>query len=349
MLHDDRRELFQRYAGNPIISGGDLPSIVNTVFNPGAVRFDGETLLLLRVEDRSGLSSFVVGTSSDGLTEWKIQPDRSMIPQTDRFEEHWGIEDPRITQIGENFFIVYTGYSTGGPLICLASTRDFVTFERHGVLMPPEDKDAALFPTRFSGRYALMHRPLPAMAGLGGHVWLSFSPDLRHWGDGRVLIPARRGGWWDANKVGLGPPPLLTDAGWLVCYHGVKNTVSGAVYRLGLALLDRDDPARVLQRGNEWIFGPSTPYELTGDVANVVFPCGWVLADDGETLHMYYGGGDSCVCVASGRLSDLLQHLADHPCPSDHLVHSPGQMPTSDWPPDIIRAVGFDSTSPPDQ
>jgi predicted GH43/DUF377 family glycosyl hydrolase len=348
MLHDER-EIFERFVGNPILTGADLPSIVNTVFNPGATRFDGETLLLLRIEDRTGLSRFVVATSADGVTGWTVEPERCMTPQTDRFEEHWGIEDPRITQVGERYFIVYTGYSTGGPLICLASTQDFHSFQRHGVLMPPEDKDAALFPTRFDGRWALMHRPLPAMSGLGGHVWLSFSPDLRHWGDGRVLIPARRGGWWDANKVGLGPPPLLTDAGWLVCYHGVKTTVSGAVYRLGLALLHKDDPSTVLQRGNEWVFGPSTPHELTGDVANVVFPCGWVLEEDGETLHLYYGGGDSCVCLATARLSVLLQHLADHPTPADQLPDPPGQQPASDWPPAITRAVGFNPAEPPDR
>jgi predicted GH43/DUF377 family glycosyl hydrolase len=136
------------------------------------------------------------------------------------------------------------------PLVLLATTRDFTHWERKGVLMSPEDKDAALFPNTFGGRWALIHRPAPSMTGLGSHIWLSFSPDLRHWGDSRVLLPARRGGWWDANKVGLGPPPLLTKHGWLVCYHGVRVTASGSIYRLGLALLDRDDPTKVLARGN---------------------------------------------------------------------------------------------------
>ncbi len=307
-------ELFVRFGRNPILVAADFPQMVNAVFNAGATEFEGQTLLLVRVEMRSGLSHFAIATSVDGRTGWTIEPGRGMAPELDTFEEHWGIEDPRITQIGEEYLIVYTGFSAGGPLVCLAVTRDFRTFERRGVIMSPEDKDAALFPTMFDGRWGLIHRPVPA-TNLGAHVWLSWSPDLRHWGDAAVLIPARRGGWWDANKVGIGPPPLLTDEGWLVCYHGVKTTASGSIYRLGLALLDRDHPERLIARGNEWIFGPHASYERQGDVPDVVFPCGWILRDDGDTVDMYYGAADSVICLATASLTDLLDHLRSHPCP----------------------------------
>lgn len=331
MVHEpDPRELFLRYEGNPIITASQFPQMVNAVFNPGAVSFEGETLLLVRVEDRTGLSRLVVARSPDGYTGWKIEGDRGLFPEVDRFEEHWGVEDPRITKVGDSYFIVYTGYSPGGPLVCLAATQDFVTFERRGVIQTPEDKDAALFPERFDGRWALIHRPAPVLQGLGAHIWLSYSPDLHHWGDTRVLISARRGAWWDANKVGLGPPPLLTDWGWLLCYHGVRVTVSGAIYRLGLALLDRDDPSVVLSRGNEWVFGPHTVYERSGDVPDVVFPCGWILEDDNDSLRLYYGAADSSVCVASASLSDLLDHLGDHPCGPGHEHTLPGMLPFSD-------------------
>lgn len=305
------RELLQRCPDNPILKASDFPKMVNAVFNPGATMFADETLLLVRVEMRNGLSHLAVVTSSDGRTNWKIDPDRRMDPELDSFTEQWGIEDPRITKLGDDYMIVYTGYSAGGPLVCLATTRDFHTFERRGVLMPPEDKDAALFPTTFNGRYALIHRPAPAMSSLGAHAWLSWSPDLRHWGDTQVLLPARRGGWWDANKIGVGPPPMLTDEGWLVCYHGVKVTASGSIYRLGLALLDRDRPDQILIRGNEWIFGPHASYERLGDVPDVVFPCGWILRDD-DTIDMYYGAADSTVAVASASLTDLLDYLHSH-------------------------------------
>ncbi len=309
----DPRELLRRFPGNPILTASDLPTMANAVFNPGAAVVDGRTLLLLRVEYRTGISALAVATSEDGLTGWQIDPVRGLPPRREGFEEHWGVEDPRITQIGDQYFVVYTGYSIGGPLVCLASTSDFRTWDRRGVLMAPEDKDAALFPVTFGGRWALLHRPAPVDPSLGAHIWISYSPDLRHWGDTQILVPARRGGWWDAHRVGLGPPPLLTKDGWLLCYHGVRVTASGSIYRLGLALLDRDDPAKVLARGDEWVFGPREPYERQGDVPEIVFACGWILRDDGDTLHIYYGAADSVVCVAEASLAALLDHLEQHP------------------------------------
>jgi predicted GH43/DUF377 family glycosyl hydrolase len=324
----DSRELLRRYPGNPILGPHDFPKMATAVFNPGATVIGGRTLLLLRVEYRTGLSSLVAATSDDGLTGWEIDPLRGLHPLADSFEEHWGVEDARITQIGDEYFVVYVGYSAAGPLVLLATTTDFIHWERRGVLMSPEDKDAALFPTSFDGRWALLHRPAPAMLGVGAHIWLSFSPDLRHWGDARVLLAARHGGWWDANKVGIGPPPLLTPDGWLLCYHGVRVTASGSIYRLGLALLDRDDPTRVLARGNEWVFGPHEPYERGGDVPDVVFPCGWILRDDEDTIHIYYGAADSVVCVAEASLRRLLDHLEAHP-------RAPGSDP---WP--LSKPIG---------
>jgi predicted GH43/DUF377 family glycosyl hydrolase len=298
-----------RSEGNPILTPADFSADVNAVFNPGACALDGGTLLLVRVEDRTGISRLVVATSPDGLGHWTVDETRGLTPEPDRFEERWGVEDPRITQIDATYYVVYTGYSEGGPLVCLATTEDFVTFERHGVIIPPEDKDAALFPETFDGRWALLHRPATATEGLGAHVWLSWSPDLRYWGDGRILLPARRGGWWDANKVGTGPPPLRTDEGWLLCYHGVRVTASGSLYRVGLALLDLGDPCTILRRTDEWVFGPTEPYERTGDVPGVVFPTGWVLGEDGDTLRIYYGAADSVVGVATASLAVLLGGL----------------------------------------
>jgi predicted GH43/DUF377 family glycosyl hydrolase len=205
--------------------------------------------------------------------------------------------------------VVYTGFSRSGPLVCLASTTDFRSFERRGVLMPPEDKDAALFPSRFGDRWALIHRPVPGRLGMGEHIWISYSPDLRHWGDHRLLISARRGGYWDANKIGLGPPPIRTEHGWLILYHGVRVTAAGSIYRLGLAMLDLVDPSIVIGRSVEWVFAPEADYERTGDVPEVVFPCGWVLEEDGEAVRMYYGAADTSIGVATARLGELVRHV----------------------------------------
>ncbi len=301
-------ELLTRHPANPIITAADLPYSANSVFNPAATIRDGETILLIRVEDRRGLSHLTVARSPDGVAGWRIDAAPTFVGEPDTYpEEIWGIEDPRVTFVDEEqrWIVAYTAYSRSGPLVSLATTEDFETFERLGAVMPPENKDAALFPVKFAGRWALVHRPVGG--AFGAHMWISFSPDLTHWGDHRILLRAREGGWWDAQKIGLSPPPLKTDQGWLIMYHGVRTTASGSIYRLGLALLDLENPRRVLKRSSEWLFSPSEPYERFGDVAGVVFPCGWTLVDD--EIHLYYGAADTSIGLATGRLSQLLAWL----------------------------------------
>ncbi len=313
MANPNVPRLFERYRENPIITVDDIPYPANTVFNAGATMMAGETLLLLRVEDRRGISHLTVARSHDGFSDWRIDPGPTLFPSPETHpEEIWGIEDPRITCLGDEdlWAVTYTAYSMGGPLVALATTRDFRTFARQGPVMPPEDKDAALFPVPFGGRWAMIHRPVTSFPTAGAHIWISFSPDLKHWGDHRIVIPARRGPWWDADKVGLSPPPLRTDEGWLVLYHGVKTTAAGCIYRVGLAMLDLRDPRQLLARSDEWVFGPEAPYELFGDVDKVVFPCGWTQV--GDQVRLYYGGADTSVAVAVGSLSELLAWLKDH-------------------------------------
>lgn len=306
------RELFQRYPGNPVITAKDLPYPANTVFNAGATKVGDETVLLMRVEDRRGISHLTVARSRDGVSNWRIDAQPSMPARPDIYpEEIWGIEDPRVTYLEDQkqWAVVYTAYSEAGPLVSLALTSDFRHFERLGPVMPPEDKDAALFPVRFAGRWAMIHRPVAAFPSTGAHIWISFSPDLKHWGDHSIIIPARKGGWWDANKIGLSPPPLMTDKGWLVLYHGVRTTASGAIYRLGMALLDLEIPSQVIARSDQWVFTPEERYEVSGDVDKVVFPCGWIA--DGDTVRLYYGGADTCIAVATAHLSELLAWLME--------------------------------------
>lgn len=315
--HEDYPDLLRRDESNPILTASQWPYPAHTVFNPGATRFNDEVLLLVRVEDRRGISHLTVARSRDGRTGWQIDPEPTFLPDPIHHpEEIWGIEDPRITWLEEKgqFAVVYTAYSRGGPLVSLALTEDFRSFERVGAIMAPEDKDAALFPRKIGGRWALLHRPVPA-SGLGAHIWISYSPDLRHWGDNAILLFARRGAWWDAEKIGLNTPPLETPEGWLLLYHGVRKTASGSIYRLGLALLDLEDPTRILRRSDNWIFGPREPYELVGDVPDVVFPCGWVHDAETDELQIYYGGADTCVCRATARLSDVLDYILASPEP----------------------------------
>ncbi|MDA8188259.1 MAG: hypothetical protein M0T85_08970 [Dehalococcoidales bacterium] len=309
-------ELFRRHPNNPILTPKEWPYPANAVFNAGAARVGNETVLLVRVEDRRGISHLTVARSPDGWSNWRIDSSPTLAPSPDTHpEEMWGIEDPRIVRLPEldQWAITYTAYSSGGPLVSLAVTHDFKTFQRLGPVMPPEDKDAALFPVRFQGRWAMLHRPVPSFSVHGAHIWISFSPDLKHWGDHRILLPARHGAWWDANKIGLSPPPLRTAEGWLILYHGVRQTASGSIYRLGLALLDLEDPTVVLRRSNEWVFGPQERYEKEGDVDDVVFPCGWVL-DGEDDLLLYYGAADKCIALATASLKEILGYL--QACPA---------------------------------
>jgi predicted GH43/DUF377 family glycosyl hydrolase len=304
-------ELFHRHPANPILTAYDWPYPAHTVFNPGACQIRDETVLLVRVEDRRGHSHLTVARSNDGVSNWQIDSVPSFAPDPEKFpEETWGIEDPRLTWLEDRheWIVAYTAYSHSGPLVSLATTDDFASFKRLGPVMPPEDKDAAVFPQKFGNRYAMIHRPV-STGSSGAHIWLSFSPDLTHWGDHQVLLQARRGAWWDANKIGLSPPPLETPEGWLILYHGVRQTASGCLYRLGLALLDLENPCHVIQRSDDWIFAPEQPYERNGDVNGVVFPCGWILDKETGQVRIYYGGADACVALATGQLSDLLSYL----------------------------------------
>ena len=273
---------------------------------------DGTTLLLCRVEDRRGLSHLCTARSVNGIDGWEIDPMPTLLADPDHYpDELWGIEDPRITYIPElnQYAVVYTAYSRTGPSVALALTQDFHNFERYGVIMQPEDKDAALFPRRIDGRWALIHRPANAMAA---HMWISYSSDLLHWGSHKQILEARMGGWWDANKIGLSTPPIETSQGWLTIYHGVKQNAAGSIYRLGLALFDLDNPEICLKRGDEWVLGPQEPYEVNGDVGNVIFPCGYTLASDGDTIRIYYGAADTSIAMATGSVMSMLDWLRDH-------------------------------------
>jgi predicted GH43/DUF377 family glycosyl hydrolase len=305
--------LFHRHEHNPILSAADWPYPVHTVFNAGATRLpDGTTLLLCRVEDRTGLSHLCAARSANGVDGWVIDATPTLMPDPVKHpEELWGIEDPRITFVTElgKYAVAYTAFSRSGPGVALALTTDFRTFERHGMVMQPDDKDAALLPRKIDGNYALIHRPVNDQ---GAHIWISYSPDLANWGHHKLVLRARKGSWWDANKIGLSPPLIETSKGWLMLYHGVRNTCAGSLYRLGVALLQLDKPDVCLRRGDEWIFAPETPYEKTGDVDNVAFPCGFTIGDDGDTINMYYGGADTCLALATGSIKALLDWLEIH-------------------------------------
>jgi predicted GH43/DUF377 family glycosyl hydrolase len=241
------------------------------------------------------------------VTDWHVESEPFLAYGLPEFPyEAWGCEDARVTYIAEekSWYIAYVGYSVMGSTVGLARTSDFKSAERIGRLGSANDKDAALFPRRIGGRWAILHRP---EAGGQEHIWISYSTDMIHWGETNCALVEGIGPAWDGQRIGAGPPPVETDAGWLLIYHGVKMYANRLVYRAGAALLDRDQPERLLARSPGWLFQAEAPYELTGLVDNVVFPTGLILR--GDDLRVYYGAADMSVCMATARVSDLLAAL----------------------------------------
>ncbi|MCE5198242.1 MAG: glycosidase [Armatimonadota bacterium] len=294
---------FTRVLDRPLITPADVPVKANAVFNPGVVELDGEVLLLLRVEVRRGISEIRVARSKNGVDRWTFDERALLEPDMEEYPyEEWGCEDTRVTQVGpREWIIAYTAYSRYGPAVALARTSDFVTVERLGTVLSPTNKDAALFPETFDGHWLLLHRPV---TGGQEHIWYASSPqDLTYWSQPGVLIPERGGPWWDGLRIGVGAPPIKTDRGWLLIYHGVKEAAGHPVYRLGLALLDPKNPRKMIARASDWCFGPEVGYEQYGLVPNVVFTCGTLTR--GDEIWMYYGAADTSVGLATAKLEDL--------------------------------------------
>jgi predicted GH43/DUF377 family glycosyl hydrolase len=309
------RELFRRHPANPILTAHDWPYPANAIFNPAAAEVDGTTVLLARVEDLTGISHLTVARSANGIDGWKIEPEPLLAPHAGVESEQWGFEDPRVVFVPEleRWVITCTAYGPAGPAVFLATTEDFTSVERHGIIRHPDDKNAALLPHRIDGRWILFHRPKTEFGGSHGEILLSRSADLHSWSAPERVLQPRDGAWWDAVRIGIGPPPLRTEHGWLLIYHGVKGTVSGSIYRVGLALLDLDEPTRVLHRLRHWVLSPLASYERQGDVPNTVFPCGVVHDEPSGEVRLYYGAADTSIGVATAQLDELLAAVLGAP------------------------------------
>ncbi|MEV0132255.1 hypothetical protein AB0H83_27800 [Dactylosporangium sp. NPDC050688] len=312
-MHFDA-ELFHREPTNPLLTARDWPYPINSVFNPGACLHNGDTVLLCRIEDRRGISHLTAARSKDGRTNWVV--DAKPLIADDPTDQHscWGVEDPRITYVDAlgGYVIAYTAYGPGGPCVALARTEDFESVEPLGIVMPPEDKNASLLPRKIDGQYVLFHRPVSVLSARAD-VWLSKSVDLQAWTTPEPVMQARSGPWWDATRIGMGPPPIETPHGWLCVYHGVKQMVATSLYRVGLIMLDLDDPTKIIRRTPSWVLGPDAEYERVGDVPNVVFPTGLVHDEARDELRLYYGAADLCVAMASARFSEVVDYLVSLP------------------------------------
>jgi len=306
-----KEPLVKRYTQNPILTREDVPYPVATVHNAGVVKYNGRYIMLFRSHLRNGRSIIGCAESADGFS-FTVRPEPFLEPATTGvFAEYekYGVEDLRISPCEGEYLLTYSAYSRHGVRIALARTRDFKKIERISLITQADLRNVVIFPEQFDGRYARLDRPHSEISPWS--IWLSYSPDLVHWGDAHVVIkPVKY--HWDEMKIGPGTPPFKTEKGWLHIYHGVFQTMSGAVYRLGVALHDLQDPACVLGVADEWILQPEDPWEVSGYVPNVVFSCGAVPEDD-ETIKIYWGGADSVMCAGTASISDLVELCLERP------------------------------------
>jgi len=298
------QDIVRRYAQNPILTKQAVPYPVETVHNAGVIKFGNQYIMLFRSHLRTGRSIIGLARSQDGFV-FTVDPQPFLVPDTEgpfAAYEEYGVEDPRISLLEGEYVITYSAYSRYGVRIALAKTKDFLDLQKVSLITEADYRNVVIFPESFDGLYARLDRPHSEISPWS--IWISYSPDLRFWGESQLVMKPEPY-HWDEMKIGPGAPPIKTEQGWLSIYHGVFPTMDGSVYRLGVALHDLHDPARIIGVGDPWILQPEAPWEVTGYVHNVVFSCGAVPEPDG-TVKIYWGGADTVMCVGEAKLADLV-------------------------------------------
>ncbi len=305
-----KEPIVKRYKNNPILTSKDVPYPVYTVHNAGMAKYNDKYFMLFRSHIDNGRSILGLAESDDGYS-FKVQDKPFITPATEGIfsvYEEFGVEDPRIACVDGEYIITYSAYSRHGVRIALAKTRDFKTLERISLITQADYRNVVVFPEKIDGMYVRLDRPHSDISPWS--IWITYSHDLKFWGESKVVMkPAQY--HWDEMKIGPGATPIKTDRGWLHIYHGVFETMAGAVYRLGVALHDLNDPSKIIGVGDSWILQPEAPWEITGYVSNVVFCCGAIPETDG-TVKIYWAGADTVMCVGVAVIDDLVDRCLNN-------------------------------------
>lgn len=299
-----------RHDGNPIIGWNPTPSTAR-IFNSAVVPFGDGFAGVFRADHRHIRPSLHVGWSDDGL-DWRIEDEeiRWVDPDGTPYPTNYAY-DPRVVRLDDAYYVVWCT-EFGGPALGLGRTTDFREFTRLENICTPFNRNGVLFPRKINGKYVLLTRPSDNGHTPFGDIFLSESPDLIHWGRHRRVMTTSASGWWQTTKIGAGAVPIETSEGWLLFYHGVTTTCNGFVYSLGAALLDLDNPSIVRYRSRDYLLTPEKPYETTGFVPNVAFPCATLHDAATGRIAVYYGAADTYVAVAYTRVDELVSYLREN-------------------------------------
>lgn len=305
-----------RYTENPIIPRNAIPNS-NSVFNSAVVPFEDGYAGVFRCDSRSVSMDIFAGFSTDGI-HWDINHDPIVFqgdPEVTLREYRY---DPRVCKIDDKYYVTWCN-GNHGPTIGMAWTTDFKTFHQMENAFLPFNRNGVLFPRKIGGNYMMLSRPSDNGHTPFGDIFLSQSPDLTYWGKHRWVMGVVPGdeSAWQSTKIGPGGVPIETDQGWLMIYHGVITTCNGFVYRVGVSLLDLEEPWKVIARSRNYILAPWEPYECIGDVPNVVFPCASLVDADTGRIALYYGCADTVTGVAFTTAQELLEYMTEYPLSSN--------------------------------
>ncbi|MFW9928535.1 MAG: glycosylase [Candidatus Thorarchaeota archaeon] len=297
-----------RYSGNPILGWNPIKNVAR-IFNSAVSIYDNRFVGIFRAEYINGRPHLHLGWSKDGL-KWQIREDKIIWHDTqgNNYQPTYAY-DPRLIKIENKFYIIWCTEFGGFPTIGVGVTTDFQTFTRLDNAFLPFNRNGVLFPRKIKDKYMMLSRPSDNGHTPFGDIFISESFDLIHWGKHRKVMSKGGYGWWQSLKIGGGPPPIETSEGWLMLYHGVNLTCNGYVYSIGGAILDIDQPSKVLYRSGNYLLTPEKNYETNGFVPNVVFPCATLYDKDSGHIAIYYGAADTYLGIAFTYINELIDFI----------------------------------------
>ena len=300
-----------RYTENPITQWNPVGR-ASRIFNSAVIPKDGKFVGVFRADNRAILPQIHFGTSEDGI-HWDINPDyiHWKDENGEEFVSAYGY-DPRLVEIEGTNYITWCTDFGGGPTIAVAKTNDFKEYTRldNAFLVP--NRNGVLFPRKIGGKFYMLSRPSDYGHTPFGDIYISESPDMIYWGRHRKVMSNKAYGWWQDMKIGAGPIPIETNLGWLTFYHGVCNTCNGYVYSMGVAILDKDEPWKVLYRASDYLLTPEMPYEVSGMVPNVCFPCAALADADTGRIAIYYGAADTYTALAFTSVDEVCRFAIEN-------------------------------------